>query len=874
MDIADPEVGQQTSATSTSQSATELPGNGSERYRINSTLGAGGMGIVYLADDLKLHRQVAIKKLRDDVASQNARDRIQQEARLLAQLNHPNIVALHDVLEESLENGSSSVALVMEYIEGTTLRAWMRERSPSLQQKLSLLMQICQGLTQAHDLGIIHRDLKSDNILIAENTKGEPVAKITDFGIAKSQQLDEKTLTLENQLAGTITAMSPEQILGKTLDARSDLFSLGTIAFELLTGSRPFAKHEAGALAMANRITSEPHTPPQQAWVEIPEPLAVLLDKLLAKDPAQRPQSALIVYQGFELLYKQGLESDTDDYTATLTDLFTHHKVKSRRRWQHVLAGVAAALLLSTGGYWGWKEITRLEPHYIAVMPVEINGEIRGEENSKTLTRTMVRQALMNSVSQLKASALVSFEPKEGMDFEEQLQVLRNKGATDALFAHLTCAETRCNTEIQRISPLNSHIVKQKNITILSNMRQESAHSITNTTSQLFEQALLEKFTQQAIIDESDYEVYLQIADRAENRVFSPKDLDTLEHLSVKNPKNINIYRTFIKVAIGLFLNSNEQKFLNLGSAALDRAKRTEISTQEILKLEVELQTHNKNYSDFESLISKAEAIQIPPAEILSEYARFLYNRGEYVKGQKYAEKSLSYHSSESSYYTLALNLYMQGKYSSAISNLKSLIKRYPTHWNSYGLLGGIYLENGNYAEAESFLNSIPDQTRSWHDHTNLGVANYLQKKYNTALENYKIAANIAPNNLTSLGNIAEVYVATGDTERYTATYEKILELTNSKSDIESRMYRALSLAYLGKTSESINEIYQLNKDTPNDTNIKYASAQIYSLAQEYQSAAIYMGQLVEQGMSTDWFSLPPFQEICTHTEALKSTCL
>ncbi|QKX17259.1 protein kinase [Microbulbifer sp. YPW1] len=820
------------------------------------------MGIVYLAEDLKLHRQVAIKKLKDNAASQNARDRIQQEARLLAQLNHPNIVALHDVLEDQ-----GDIALVMEYIEGTTLRPWMRERSPNLQQKLSLLMQICLGLSEAHNLGIIHRDLKSDNILITENAKGEPVAKITDFGIAKSQQLDEKTLTEENQLAGTITAMSPEQILGKPLDARSDLFSLGTIAFELLCGSRPFEKHEAGALAMANRITNEAHTPPQEAWPDIPEPLAILLDKLLAKDPAQRPQNALVVYQGFALLHKQGLESESEDFTATMTDLFTHHKIKSRRRWQRVVAGIAVALVVGASGYWGWKEFTRLEPQYIAVMPVEINGEIRGEENAKALTRTMVRQALMNSVSQLKASALVSFTPKEGQDFEAQLQKLKDKGVTDALFARLECAQVRCEIDIQRIEPVNSQIKQQKSFTFLADKQQEGEYRITNSATALFPASHTNKTRAQVSMSDEDYRKYLEILSRLDQKDLSPEDLSVLEVMINQYPLNTNLYHAYTSVSAKLFVQTDQGAFIERGLAMLERAHTHKLDRQQLLVQELWLRTYSDDKASFEKLLKKFESQEAPSAALLAKYGRFLYVQGDYEAGLHYAQEAAQLNPSADNLYLIAINQTASGDYENARITLSRITKHFPEHWSSYALLGVIELESGNLRAAESAITSIPENLRGWRTKSNLGVVLFLQKSYEHALQIFLSVINEVPDDPATLGQIAETYLMLEKKQDAQRAFRKLLEVSKEENGLEAQQFKAIAEANLGNSTRAIVLVNNMIREASDDTYVRYAAAQVYALAREWRSANYHLEALLQQGMGAEWFNLPAFQQLCTQPE-------
>ncbi|HEY8570287.1 serine/threonine-protein kinase, partial [Microbulbifer sp.] len=242
------------------------------RYRATTRLGSGGMGVVYLATDERLNRQVAIKKLLRNPNSSNAGERIRREALLLAQLNHNNIVQLYDVVED--EHG---IALVMEYVDGCSLDRWQKERSPDLAQKLQLLKQICAGLTRAHSAGIIHRDLKAENILV--DSSG--TIKITDFGIAKNWQ-EDSGLTREQHVAGSWGAMSPEQAQGKPLDNRSDLFALGVLAYRLLCGQNPFGDNNS-PYVIVDRIVKSPHPPAARLAPELPQALCALLDRLLAK---------------------------------------------------------------------------------------------------------------------------------------------------------------------------------------------------------------------------------------------------------------------------------------------------------------------------------------------------------------------------------------------------------------------------------------------------------------------------------------------------------------------------------------------------------------------------------------------------------------
>lgn len=247
-------------------------------YRVLHTLGVGGMGEVVLAHDDRLDRLVAIKRLHDDHSATPARrERFRREARILARLNHPAIVQIHDVLQQAGHD-----YLIMEYIEGQTLRERRRAGALALSEVLGIAHQIALGMAAAHDLGIIHRDLKTENVLITRTGRG----KLTDFGIAKLDGDD--AVTEDGAIVGTFRAMSPEQALGQPIDHRSDLFSFGVLLYEVLGGESPF-RAVAPFRAMQQLVAEEPR-PVAELAPSIPRDLASLVHQLLAKEPVLRPR--------------------------------------------------------------------------------------------------------------------------------------------------------------------------------------------------------------------------------------------------------------------------------------------------------------------------------------------------------------------------------------------------------------------------------------------------------------------------------------------------------------------------------------------------------------------------------------------------------
>jgi eukaryotic-like serine/threonine-protein kinase len=253
------------------------------RYLIEETLGRGAMGVVYLARDPLIDRRVALKTLRLDLDAEHAeefRERFVREARAAGRLNHPGIVTIHDVGEDP-ESGLMYIA--MEYVEGRDLKQLLaagHRFRPS--EAARIAADVANALDYAHSLGVVHRDIKPANIMLT----GNGTAKITDFGIAR---LETSNLTVDGQFIGTPNFMSPEQVTGREVDGRSDLFSLGVVLFNLLTDQRPWGGGTMHEVTL--RIVQEPCPIPSTVDGKIPPAFNPVVLKCLEKNPsgASRP---------------------------------------------------------------------------------------------------------------------------------------------------------------------------------------------------------------------------------------------------------------------------------------------------------------------------------------------------------------------------------------------------------------------------------------------------------------------------------------------------------------------------------------------------------------------------------------------------------
>ncbi|GAA6151280.1 protein kinase domain-containing protein [Pseudoteredinibacter isoporae] len=813
-------------------------------YKILAVLGRGGMGIVYLAEDSRLRRQVAIKclyKQQSDILVK----RLRREAKVLATLNHPNVVHLYDVVE-----GEQGFALVMEHVKGNSLDQHLRENSLSEQDKLALLGQILEGLAAAHREGIVHRDLKLENILIDANGR----AKISDFGIAKYHHGNTIELSQHQNPSGSLSAMSPEQIRGERLSPASDVFSFGLLAWQILQGHHPFEGKTD--LVRVEKILNEPA--PSLNLEAFPAGFVQSMDAALKKESEDRPKNAdaLISLLKHYLPIKNILVSDfASDSTV---DDNQKNLLTFRRMCITAIIFALVSLLIVCGKLSGWF-YPESKPVYVAILPTAI--KFKDEFDYEDIQQT-VYYALQDGIIDLSGSNLIPRREVESYEGESN-QMTMALGADVVIRSDLVCYELKCDLTLTLSEDKGQ--IKSKKLSIIEDRLLE-VHRITQLKlAELFPNRKgLDPLSE--VINEEDYKEYIKLVQIArENESHHADIFRKLRVLLDKAPKFGPLYRLYTKIGLDLFSETKDNYFAEQVKQVLESSDQSRLSDKDVRLLWVEAHAELGELDLALSKIQQIEKIYLEDRQTKSLRGLIEESRENYELAIRYYQEANDMRFSVRTYRDIAINYWFLGDVKKAIFALEKALALNPKDIHAGLTLATFHMTSGNLDKAEDMFLSLEEKSKITSTYDNLGLLYMLKRDYKRAEQYFVKTSRISSDSRFWSLNLADTYALQGEDKKAREHY--LLALKRLSNSSHSGELGAIAQAYihLGESKKALAALKQAKEIAPDNSDIIYAEAIIYSKLEDYPSALIAIERSIFLGLGKIWYSLPWFDALCKH---------
>lgn len=824
------------------------------------------MGVVWEAWDERLERRVAIKQVRPEVAGdERLRARFRREARMAARLMHPAIVQIFDVVES--DDGDW---LVMELAEGQSLAELAAGDALAIDAVLRLAKDVARGLAEAHAHGLVHRDLKAENVLVSPAGR----AKVLDFGLAKpfDEPQTEDSLTNIGQVVGTVRAMSPEQAAGLPVDPRSDLFAFGVLLYEMVTGTSPFGS--ASRAETLKRIYSYQPPPVNERDPRVPVRLSRLIDRLLDKDPAQRPTSAHEVADEVAAIAARGYQAtdpelDQATWAAGRPPSQPTTRTTGRGGWSpmsKVLVlgiSVLAAGLLAAALWIAWP---RPAPLVVAVAPVSPS-----DPAVPSLIPPAIETALVRGLVALEG--VVTLVPeRRGAEGSSLAAALRDSAADELVTSRVSCsAETAgCTITLMRLAAPDGRVVWSES----SPAPRDDLELAATAVLALIERGFADRFVSKATglgADSQRIGRFLALRQSYEAR---SEDLDT-EHLMAElltlrdeAPAFLEVYLLAASIAKDRFYDTRDEAFLERAFALLrDAGELAPEDPRPLLELaSVAISGEQQEVADraIESFraLAPADPRGLQLAALLAE------RRGSSDDAHRLMLQAVAQLPSRRHRLQLA-NLEIRiGRVAAARETLADLRQRSPNDVDALALLAQIELLYGEPAAAVPLYEELMVRAPTAGERTNLGIALMLTGRFDGAVEAFRQAHESVPANASIVLNLADAELLSGRRDRAMELYGRVLELVAQDAAAETFWQnlttRAQALAHLGQLEDAVEAVIEAGRLAPDNPQVSYETAVVYALVGDRASAAVHARAARDAGVDARWFRFPWFDTVRT----------
>jgi serine/threonine-protein kinase len=841
-------------------------------YRVERPIGRGGMGEVFLAWDDRLERRVAIKRIRKDAGlSAEQRERFRREARLAARLSHSAVVQIYDLV-----SGDADDAIVMEYVEGRTLAERLVEGPLEIGEALRLAQEIAQGLAAAHEAGLIHRDLKAANVLVTPAGH----AKILDFGLSRPavRRSDEEPLTRQGFVIGTFYAMSPEQARGEEVDQRSDLFSLGILLYQMLTGQAPF--RGADPAETLKKIVQEPPPDARTLRPDMPPEAGSLIGRLLAKDRRDRPGSADEVAAALERLrLGSGLllpvsDSSVSDLPTSMVPKETVAPISPQketlpsslvglvgrsRRGLWISAAVVAVLIAAVAAT---VFLARSRPPLrVAVAPVDVVNP--GDERLLLAGSGVLNSAIAGLTSLEGIAPIDSTEVSRGG--RSPVEMARVAAAGEILTAEIRREGSIARVTLRRLQGSDARVLWTDTFPVPIDARKLPvlANAVAIKIRNAYPDHALRPGVPELDVRDQDYAAFLDIQQRIDAGAMRLEpEVARLETIIRDSPRFLEARLLAAEVCLTLFRSQRTSEPLEHASVLIRQARDLAPGDPRALRLELLIRLAGNQTENAVEILEQLERVLPGDPELLILRSRLADQQGRWEESLTLLEAAAEQAPSWQNLYRLALAEARHGRIAAARLRLETILRQAPNNLWALEALGHLELLYGDLARAEQiYLSCVGAATRRAYN--NLGYARFLRGKYQEAAVSYRRALAVEPDYPLTLVSLADALVELGQTQEAEAHYRRALALltaTETWATPGEVMLKAQCLARLGRSREAVDASQAALRRNPDDSDLLYQNALVLSLAGDRSSALNNVLAALEKGYQPRWFTGSPFR--------------
>jgi serine/threonine-protein kinase len=818
-------------------------------YRIDQKIGAGGMGVVYRAHDQRLDRDVAIKLLPDSLLNDSAaRERLRREALALSKLNHPHIAHIYD-----FDTHDEVTFLVMEYVRGDTLGKKLAQGRLPEEVVVSIGVQVASALEDAAEVGIVHRDIKPSNIMITP--KGD--IKVLDFGLAKLFRKSENDLTQSHgdipEVAGTLPYMSPEQLRSEPADFRSDIYSLGSVLYETVTGRRPFVS--ASPVALIAEILNNTPKPPRELNANLSANLESIVMRCLAKEPARRYQRAA------EL--RAALESITTSDGIVSVSVATR---KSRSRWTYFVTVLAIAMLGAGVAIWRMPKrqltVAASRVNLLAVLPLNESGNgfdaAFGNGLTETLTSRLMQLSKNHPLQVVPASEI------RANDITTLHEASQRFGATLGLELNVERAGTMVRVNYALVDANRHKQLRGGTVTAPASdpfaLEDKVADGVLDALQIELGPGEREELTDHGTTQPNAYDFYLQGRGYLQD-FLKPGSIENaiaeFNHALEVDPNYALAYSGLGEAYWREYDLTRNSDWVSRAKSNCERAVR--LRKEEAAGYNCLGTVYNGTGAYEKAAQEYQEAAVLQPTDdrayqgLALAYER-LSKPGE---AEQTFRRAISLKPNDWANYNLLGELYLgQGKYADAESMFSQVAALVPDGYAGYGNLGITYLAEGQYTKALPLLERSVSILATAENTSNLGTLYFQLRRFSDSAHVYEKAVAIDSKNYEIWGNLGDAYYwSPGERPKAASAYNTAIKLAGERAKVNPRNaallgYMAVDYAMLGERDPAVEYITKSLSISPSDPDLLFSAALVYNQFAEKERSLDFLEKAVAAGYS------------------------